>query len=266
MECVGDGISDQVDENCHLERQFTQGPPAATARLARHRATGRRLSAGNEARGSASRRRKSRPPVITFPSPDRRPTTALPCWLAKRRPTSSSATRFTLIPRSACWRPRRRHLRRLRLRAQWPGSRQRQVRLQARLAGWPRHWLASELPPIRSWSWPATSISRRRTATSTTRLAWAGQILCSEPERAAFQRLLGLGLKDSFRLFEQPRRASHGGTTECSASRKTAACGSTTSCSPRRSPSAARRPGSAAKLRKLERPSDHAPVTAELAD
>ena len=36
--------------------------------------------------------------------------------------------------------------------------------------------------------------------------AWAGQILCSVPERAAFQRLLDLGLKDSFRLFEQPEK------------------------------------------------------------
>ena len=34
--------------------------------------------------------------------------------------------------------------------------------------------------------------------------AWAGQILCSEAERGALQRLLGLGLADSFRLFEQP--------------------------------------------------------------
>ncbi|MFZ5483946.1 MAG: exodeoxyribonuclease III [Pseudomonadota bacterium] len=33
--------------------------------------------------------------------------------------------------------------------------------------------------------------------------AWAGQVLCSEPERAQFQRLLGHGLKDAFRLFEQ---------------------------------------------------------------
>jgi len=35
-------------------------------------------------------------------------------------------------------------------------------------------------------------------------LAWAGQILCSDAERAALARLLGLGLHDSFRLFEQP--------------------------------------------------------------
>lgn len=34
-------------------------------------------------------------------------------------------------------------------------------------------------------------------------VAWAGQVLCSDPERAAFARLLALGLTDSFRLFPQ---------------------------------------------------------------
>ena len=34
--------------------------------------------------------------------------------------------------------------------------------------------------------------------------AWEGQVLVSEPERAAFRSLLGIGVKDSFRLFEQP--------------------------------------------------------------
>ena len=32
---------------------------------------------------------------------------------------------------------------------------------------------------------------------------WAGQVLCSEPERAAFGGLLRLGLRDCFRLFPQ---------------------------------------------------------------
>jgi exodeoxyribonuclease-3 len=36
---------------------------------------------------------------------------------------------------------------------------------------------------------------------------WQGQVLCSEPERAAFRRLLELGLKDGFRLFDQPERS-----------------------------------------------------------
>lgn len=34
--------------------------------------------------------------------------------------------------------------------------------------------------------------------------AWAGKVLCSEPEREALQALLALGLTDNFRLFEQP--------------------------------------------------------------
>jgi exodeoxyribonuclease III len=33
---------------------------------------------------------------------------------------------------------------------------------------------------------------------------WAGQVLCSEPERAALARILELGFVDTFRLFEQP--------------------------------------------------------------
>ena len=96
--------------------------------------------------------------------------------------------------------------------------------------------------------------------------AWAGQVLCSEPERMALQRLLRLGLRDSFRLFEQPERSfswwdyrmlgfqkNHGLRidlillSETLAGRCTAA-------------------GISRELRKLERPSDHAPVTAELAD
>lgn len=35
---------------------------------------------------------------------------------------------------------------------------------------------------------------------------WRGQVLCSEAERAVFRDWLGLGLKDSFRLFEQPEK------------------------------------------------------------
>ncbi len=37
--------------------------------------------------------------------------------------------------------------------------------------------------------------------------ALAGDIHCSEPERAALQRLCGVGLTDTFRLFEQPEGA-----------------------------------------------------------
>jgi exodeoxyribonuclease III len=34
--------------------------------------------------------------------------------------------------------------------------------------------------------------------------AWAGQVLCSPPERAALAALRELGFADTFRLFEQP--------------------------------------------------------------
>ncbi len=37
-------------------------------------------------------------------------------------------------------------------------------------------------------------------------VAWAGQIHCTDVERAAFRALLDLGLRDAFRLFEQPER------------------------------------------------------------
>jgi exodeoxyribonuclease-3 len=37
--------------------------------------------------------------------------------------------------------------------------------------------------------------------------AWEGQVLCSPAERAAFRELIGIGFKDSFRLFEQPDRS-----------------------------------------------------------
>ncbi|MEO5861531.1 MAG: exodeoxyribonuclease III, partial [Burkholderiales bacterium] len=36
--------------------------------------------------------------------------------------------------------------------------------------------------------------------------AWEGNVLVSEPERAAFRALIDLGLKDSYRLFEQPEK------------------------------------------------------------
>ena len=52
-------------------------------------------------------------------------------------------------------------------------------------------------------------------------------------ERAHFQRLLDLGLTDAFRLFEQPEKRTHGGTTACWAFRRTAACASTISWSAR---------------------------------
>jgi exodeoxyribonuclease-3 len=36
---------------------------------------------------------------------------------------------------------------------------------------------------------------------------WRGQVLCSEPERAVFRGWVALGLRDSFRLFDQPEKS-----------------------------------------------------------
>src|SRR5688500_9122004 len=36
---------------------------------------------------------------------------------------------------------------------------------------------------------------------------WEGKVLCSQPERDAFNELINLGFTDSFRLFEQPEKS-----------------------------------------------------------
>ncbi len=95
-------------------------------------------------------------------------------------------------------------------------------------------------------------------------VVWTDQILCSEPERRAFQGLLGLGLTDAFRLFDQPEKSfSWWDYREMGFRRNRGlridhillsaplaqAC---RACQIDKAP------------RKLERPSDHAPVMAEV--
>jgi exodeoxyribonuclease-3 len=93
---------------------------------------------------------------------------------------------------------------------------------------------------------------------------WAGQVLCSEPERAAFRALLDLGLKDGFRLFEQPEKSYTWWDYRLNAFKRNLGL---------RIDHVLIGPALAAKLeacaidlapRRLERPSDHAPVVAEL--
>jgi len=91
---------------------------------------------------------------------------------------------------------------------------------------------------------------------------WAGQVLCSEPERAAFRGLLALGLQDAFRRFDQPERSYTWWDYRDLAFRRKrglridlilvspALAGACTGCSIE------------VELRRLERPSDHAPVVA----
>ncbi|MDP1901589.1 MAG: exodeoxyribonuclease III [Rubrivivax sp.] len=96
-------------------------------------------------------------------------------------------------------------------------------------------------------------------------VAWAGQILCTPEERAHFQGLLGLGLVDAFRLFEQPPKSWSWWDYRNLAFRKNQGLRIDHILV-----SAALRPQVQAcsidKLpRKNERPSDHAPVIVTLA-
>ena len=96
-------------------------------------------------------------------------------------------------------------------------------------------------------------------------VAWRGQILCSEPERDAFRALLDLGFKDAFRLFEQPEKSFTWWDYRMMGFRRNQGlrldhillapelAGRCAACSVDKEP------------RKLERPSDHAPVVAEIA-
>ncbi|MDD5249684.1 MAG: exodeoxyribonuclease III [Rhodocyclaceae bacterium] len=95
--------------------------------------------------------------------------------------------------------------------------------------------------------------------------AWKGQVLCSEPEREAFRRLLTLGMADAFRLFEQPEKSYTWWDYRMMAYRRNnglridhilLASGLVPRC---------RACSIDCAPRKLERPSDHAPVLVELA-
>jgi exodeoxyribonuclease III len=95
-------------------------------------------------------------------------------------------------------------------------------------------------------------------------VAWAGQIHCTDEERAHFRALCGLGLVDAFRLFEQPPKSWSWWDYRNLAFRKNQGLRIDHILV-----SEALRPQVAACLidklpRKNERPSDHAPVIVEL--
>ena len=95
--------------------------------------------------------------------------------------------------------------------------------------------------------------------------AWEGQVLVSPPERERFQRMIGLGLTDSFRLFEQAEKAFSWWDYRAMGFRRNAGlridhvllsaplAEKCTACVIDR------------EARKAERPSDHAPVVATIA-
>ncbi len=95
--------------------------------------------------------------------------------------------------------------------------------------------------------------------------AWAGNVLVSEPERQRFHALLDLGLKDGFRLFDQPDGSFSWWDYRAAAFRRNLGLRIDHILL---SPSLADRCRACAidlGPRRLERPSDHAPVVASLA-
>jgi exodeoxyribonuclease-3 len=93
--------------------------------------------------------------------------------------------------------------------------------------------------------------------------AWEGQVLCSQPEREAFQRLIGLGLVDSFRLFEQPEKTYSWWDYRMNAFRRNMGLRIDHVLLSQELAKACKYSVIDKAARKVERPSDHAPVIVE---
>jgi exodeoxyribonuclease-3 len=93
---------------------------------------------------------------------------------------------------------------------------------------------------------------------------WEGQVLCSPRERKAFRDLLDLGLKDSFRMFAQPERSFTWWDYRMNAFKRNLGLRIDHILLSGELASRCRSCTIDVSLRTLERPSDHAPVIAEL--
>jgi exodeoxyribonuclease-3 len=94
--------------------------------------------------------------------------------------------------------------------------------------------------------------------------AWEDQVLCSPRERKAFRDLLDLGLKDSFRMFAQPERSFTWWDYRMNAFKRNLGLRIDHILLSGELASRCRSCTIDVSLRALERPSDHAPVIAEL--
>ncbi len=94
---------------------------------------------------------------------------------------------------------------------------------------------------------------------------WEGQVLVSESERAAFQRLLARGLKDSFRLFDRSEKSYSWWDYRMNAFKRNLGLRIDHILLSAELASHCLSSSIHVDMRKLERPSDHAPVVAELA-
>ena len=94
--------------------------------------------------------------------------------------------------------------------------------------------------------------------------AWKDQILCSQPERSALQKILDLGLHDSYRLFEQPERVYSWYDYRQMAFRRKRGLRIDLCLISDALKNACQASDIDLEPRRNERPSDHAPVTVEV--
>jgi len=95
-------------------------------------------------------------------------------------------------------------------------------------------------------------------------LAWEGNVLVSPRERQAFRELLKLGLKDSFRLFEQPEKSFSWWDYRLSAFRRNLGLRIDHILLSSALASCCKSSTIDTKPRQADRPSDHAPVLADI--
>lgn len=94
--------------------------------------------------------------------------------------------------------------------------------------------------------------------------AWEGKVLFSVPEREALNKLLALGLKDSFRMFEQPERSFTWWDYRMNAFKRKMGLRIDHILLSNTLATNCKACAIDVEPRKLERPSDHAPVYADL--
>ena len=204
----GIALATRRSEGRDVERQQPEGSAGTRARVARARAAGRARAARDEDSATITS------PSTRFASAATPPCSAArPLQRRRDRFANAGATRSRTASAAVTSTTQKRVLGAtfgaLRVWNLYVPNGQtrglRQVRLQARLAhGAARPARGGARRGIRGcWS-SATSTSRPKIATSTIPVAWAGQVLCTPAERAALAAIAELGLRDTFRLFDQP--------------------------------------------------------------
>lgn len=91
---------------------------------------------------------------------------------------------------------------------------------------------------------------------------WEGKVLFSEPERTALAKLMALGLRDSFRLFDQPEKSYTWWDYRMAAFRRNMGLRIDHILASERLSEECRSVSIDKTPRKWERPSDHAPIVA----